>query len=173
MTYLLRPIMAEDGRAAFVMSPMDEQTMPMVAGPPVPPPAPRNGAGHASLVALVVILLVIISGAGGYLAAEYKHWERQQSARLGGAGDGFLRVPAEITVKLGEPAQLTADTNSASVRWQPLNSEISLAEKGPREVWVWAKKPGTYRLQVLAARNDALLGPELVTVKVEESKAKP
>ena len=133
-------------------------------------PAPVIVQRSNGLAVFAVILLVIIAAGGGYLAAEYKHWEREQSVRLGGTADGFLRVPPEITVKSGEPTPLVADTNGATVRWQPLDTEISLAERGARDVWVWGNVPGTYRLQLLAARRDSILGPELIIVKVEDSK---
>jgi len=97
----------------------------------------------------LVLLLMAVSGALGAGAVEYSHRERDNEAT-----DASISLPAEVRLRVGEPVELQATTNGRRVCWLSLDRGLVLKPAGPRGVWLWGTRPGTYRLVAWSALRD-------------------
>jgi hypothetical protein len=82
--------------------------------------------------------------------------------------DGTINLPQEISVTVGEPQQLRADTAGTNVVWMSLDQEIKLRPLDRKAVWVYGTKPGEYRITAWSSVNNKPTMNSICVVKVTD-----
>ena len=114
---------------------------------------------------LLVILLMIVAGAIGAGAIEYRYLQNNLNPI-----EPTIVIPPEIHIKAGEPQQIEAITTGKRVIWLSLDPELTLKPAGLKNVWLWASKPGSYRLIAWSAAGDVPTLNASTTVIVESTE---
>jgi hypothetical protein len=101
----------------------------------------------AARAAVLCLIVGAFAAAGGYFTAQAQRQAPEPAAKGDELpADNALVLPAELKLVVGEPAELRADTRGRRVVWMSLDREVSLRPQDSKSVWVWALRPGDFRV---------------------------
>lgn len=156
----------------------DDPPRPLVpTAPAVVHYVPVPEKGRSAERTLLVLLLVGGAFIGGYSASEYGHWKAWSEARSRPvpAGDAVISIPPSLTVEIGEPTEVMANTRGERVVWQSLDRTGGLSVKvsgSPKTALVTGKRAGVYLVQAYSAVEGVPTTPALLTVTVQSEAKK-
>jgi hypothetical protein len=122
---------------------------------------------------LLSVIVATFSALGGYFTAQVRQppAEPRASGEPEFVADNALILPPELKLVVGEPAELRADTRGKRVVWMSLDKEVSLRPADAKSVWVWAQRPGSYRVIAWTAVGGLPTSNATCIIQAAEQKA--
>src|SRR6516162_8927215 len=115
----------------------------------------------------LVIVLMILSL---FIGHSIKEFLDSDMVKAKPGPSATLKLPTVIDLVVGEPKELRADTPGKRVIWMSMDDEVKLKPMDNKGVWIYATKPGSYRITAWTSINDIPTLNEVCTVKVESEK---